>query len=361
MSDATCPNCAEPVVPGDQFCEACGVDLPVEVAAAARPADAPPAQSPEHEAGFTDVVAPAVARCSCGGTFVDGWCDSCGNRAPDPRDHVELDHGAALGLTSDKGLRYPRNEDGFAVHVAPDLRIAVVCDGVSSTVDPHLASEAASERARDHLVESPTDLLGAHRLADEAVRELSWVPRPDHGSPSCTFLAASVVGGTVWVASLGDCRGYWLPATGDEPVQVTSDDSWAQEQVDAGAMTLEEALTDRRAHVITRWLGRDADPTWRPDVRRFDAGQGGLLVLCSDGLWNYTESPQIVAEQVAKAGPNATPAMISRHLVEYALDSGGHDNVTVACLPVPAVAADPSDPADPEQVSPEPSDGSAAP
>lgn len=354
---AVCPNCAEPVVPGDQFCEACGKDLPVEVAAAERPADAPPAQSPEHEAGYTEVVRPPAAACeSCGGTFVDGWCDTCGAKEPDPRDHQEVDHGIAGAITSDKGLRYARNEDGFADHVAADLRVVVVCDGVGSTVDPEVASQTASRVALTRLVESPADHVAAHRAADDAVRDLDWTPRPEAGSPSCTYLAATVEGTTVRVASLGDCRAYWLPDDGD-PVLVTVDDSWAQEQADLGAMTLEEAMADRRAHVITRWLGRDAQPDWEPELVELDASAGGLLLLCSDGFWNYAPDPDLVAEQVAKAGPDATPLEVSQHLVAHAIEQGGHDNVTVAVLPVPVPRAEP--PTEPAS-TPEPASAAEA-
>lgn len=331
----TCPSCAEPVHPGDQFCEACGNDLPATIAEAAPPPDAPVALDPE--AG-TMATAPSgdlgPTFHACGGTFVDGWCDTCGERQPDPRDHVEVDLGAAVGAASDKGKRHRHNEDGFAVEVVdPATVIAVVCDGVSSTVRPDEASAAASEATIRRLRTDPLDFAQAQVEALAAVRAVEWTPKPGHGSPSCTFLAASVVDGKATVAGMGDCRAYWLPTQG-EPRLLTSDDSWANRQVAEGLMTAEQAMADRRAHVISRWLGRDASDDWRPTVTAVDPPGPGTLLLCSDGLWNYAPSAQEIAELIAGIGTDQPAPEIARELVQFALDSGGHDNVTVIAIHV---------------------------
>ena len=50
------------------------------------------------------------------------------------------------------------------------------------------------------------------------------------------------------------------------------------------------AYAHPEAHTITRWVGADADSVI-PTVVTFDATEPGLLVLCTDGLWNYFEDP----------------------------------------------------------------------
>ncbi len=335
MGAATCPTCAEPVISGDQFCEACGNDLPVEVAEAPRPDSAPTAPDPEADllGGATSTSRLAAEPCDCGGHYDGNWCDTCGKRRPDPRDHQEVDLVAAA-VASDKGHRYARNEDAFALDVTDDRVLAVVCDGVGSTTDPEVASALASDAALAWLRADPTDLVGAHRTADDAVRTHAYVPKGDHGSPSCTFLAATVVDGTVNVASLGDCRAYWLPLD-QESLVVTDDDSWAREQTRSGAMSWDEARADRRANVITRWLGKDADPTWEPEVVTLDVEGPGHLLLCSDGLWNYLPRPEEMAKAVLDIGLDAPPRVIAAALVQHALAAGGHDNVTVVVVPLP--------------------------
>jgi serine/threonine protein phosphatase PrpC len=58
------------------------------------------------------------------------------------------------------------------------------------------------------------------------------------------------------------------------------------------------------------------------------AGQGRLL-LCSDGLWNYLPTAVGLAELLATQPPGAGSLAIARAFTDYAIASGGHDNITV--------------------------------
>lgn len=308
-----CPDCGTVGIPGDRYCEACGAELPVT------------------EPEVTTVSSRDDPCEECGGTFVDGWCDTCGAKQPDPRDHLEVDLGVAAGCT-DRGLRHHRNEDAMALATLPDGTVAaVVSDGVSATVNPHLASQAAVEAALETLVIGK-DLPSAHQAAQAAAAATGFTPRPDRDPPSCTFLGAVVrPDGAISLASLGDCRAYWLGQDGSA-TQLTSDDSWAQEQIEAGRLTRVEAHNHVNAHVITRWLGQDADPAWAPDLVEHVPDDPGRLVLCTDGLWNHLDSPARLAGLVDLARPAARTAV---DLARFANDSGGHDNVTVIVVDVP--------------------------
>jgi hypothetical protein len=75
----------------------------------------------------------------------------------------------------------------------------------------------------------------------------------------------------------------------------------------------------------------------------------GILLVCSDGLWNYYEAPETLRELVAAGPPGETALETARRLVDAALAAGGHDNITVAvkglgaaALPAPAVEAAPA-------------------
>src|SRR5262249_18855519 len=93
-------------------------------------------------------------------------------------------------------------------------------------------------------------------------------------------------------------------------------------------MTAEEAYAQPLAHTITRWLGRDADPSWTPRLSHFDAPGAGRLVLCSDGLWNYAEEPPAVADSAG----TGDPLTVAKRLVDFANNQGGHDNITVIVI-----------------------------
>ncbi|MGK5451531.1 PP2C family protein-serine/threonine phosphatase, partial [Streptomyces radiopugnans] len=106
------------------------------------------------------------------------------------------------------------------------------------------------------------------------------------------------------------------------PARLTEDDSWAAQMVAAGLMEEAEAYADARAHAITGWLGADAYEI-DPHTASFAPDRPGVVVVCTDGLWNYAES----AEEMAAAVPadaRTHPMRSARHLVGHALDGGGH-------------------------------------
>jgi serine/threonine protein phosphatase PrpC/uncharacterized OB-fold protein len=333
----SCEVCGEPFAPGDAFCEACGGELPATgpapVAEPAAATESPAAATAPATAGATEPAPAGVACPSCGAAAepVDGYCGACGMRLPAARDHVEVELAGAAGV-SDKGKRHARNEDAMALSVAEGFMAAVVCDGVSTSIDPDIASQAAADAALAALVETH-DLEAGFLAARDAVLAVDFEPRGNLSPPSCTFLAATVAGTQVSVASHGDCRAYWC--AGSTVTQLTVDDSWAEEQVAAGVAPA-DAHAHRFAHVITRWLSRDADPEWRPRTVTFDAGGPGRLLLVSDGLWNYTIDPSQLAAAMAPApaAPADGPLCTARRLVSFANDAGGSDNITVVVVDV---------------------------
>ena len=332
VTEATtaCPTCGEPFAPGDLFCEACGSELPVTEAAA--PAVAEPEPAPA-EPSATAVTCPS---CGTVGEPVDGYCGNCGMRLPAPRDHQELVLEGAAGV-SDKGKRHARNEDAMAIAVAEGFVAAIVCDGVSTSVNPDVASQAAADAAIAVLTEN-RDLEAAYDAARAAVLATEFEPHPELSPPSCTFLAATVTDELVTLAAHGDCRAYWC--AGGVVSQLTVDDSWAEAQI-AGGLPAADAYAHRFAHVITRWLSADADPEWRPHIVPFEVPGPGRLLLVSDGLWNYTLEP---AQLVAAMGEEPTERLdLARRLVTFANDAGGSDNITVVVVDLPLTDLQPED------------------
>jgi serine/threonine protein phosphatase PrpC len=303
----------------------------------------------------TDTDVQACQRCQSPVFHDELYCEACGwkasqepERAPvpaaseAPADRQTTDLGSVAGVT-DRGRRRQRNEDAFAIAAAGDRFIAVVCDGVASTANPDQAAREAATAALSvleplvHRTEWPApesdDLLG--RAFEEAQRAVMRVPddEPDGNdlSPSTTMVVGVVGPGRVTVANIGDSRAYWLGASPSAARLLTVDDSWAQESIAEG-IAPEVAYAHPEAHTITRWVGADADSVV-PTVVTVDATEAGLLVLCSDGLWNYFEDPSRLAALVPD-WVASTPVDIARRLTDAALAAGGHDNVTVVVIPV---------------------------
>ncbi|MFB8138433.1 protein phosphatase 2C domain-containing protein [Streptomyces parvus] len=315
---------------------------------------APDPRTAEHAAAAA--AAPAAGgkvcvACRSGRVDPDGYCENCGHAQPRERDHMEQELDAVAAV-SDRGLRHHRNEDSFAVSstALPDgspAVVAIVCDGVSSASRPDEASAAAANAANESLLESLA--RGTHPqqamheaivAASEAVNALAQEPagamehdaHRHQNAPACTLVGAVMAGELLIVGWVGDSRVYWVPQDRTQPTaRLTEDDSWAAQMVAAGLMNEAEAYADERAHAITGWLGADAYEL-EPHTAAFKPDRPGLVVVCTDGLWNYAES----AEEMAAAVPadaQEHPLRGAQVLVGHALDGGGHDNVTVALLP----------------------------
>lgn len=291
--------------------------------------------------------------CRAGRVDDDGYCENCGHAQPRERDHMEQESGPVAAV-SDRGLRHHRNEDAFAIGTTalPDgspASVAIVCDGVSSATRPDDASAAASRAAGETLLAAlprgthPQQAMhDAILAASRAVNSLAAEPAtaleqaPHQNAPACTIVGAVVTSGLLIVGWVGDSRAYWVPVDRSAPpARLTEDDSWAAQMVAAGLMNEAEAYADERAHAITGWLGADAYEL-EPHTAAFKPDRPGVVVVCTDGLWNYAEA----AEEMARVVPldaATQPLHSARVLVGHALDGGGHDNVTVALVPFPAV------------------------
>lgn len=357
----TCANCGAEVAPHESFCEACGQTLTPTAAVAETPTDESPITLSRSVRGalVTDdeavVVAPRACA-NCGGEVgEDGYCTTCGTKAPRERDHYTERPSDWVAASCDRGVRHHRNEDASAVASDPDpgsRAVLVVCDGVSSSVDSDVASLAAARAARDVLVAHQAAGLGvpaslasalakgienAAALANAAVIDATaqGEDASHDNAASCTFSAAVIHQDLIVHGNIGDSRSYWIPDPGqsEEPRALSLDDSVAQEQISAGA-SREEAEAGPHAHAITKWLGVDS-PDFVPSTGSISVRCDGWLLVCSDGLWNYVSEAADLQTLIAELTANQSsgrpdPLTLAEALVKWACDQGGKDNVTVA-------------------------------
>lgn len=371
-----CPACGTPHAAGASFCEACGADLAPAgggqgaspaaydtVVSPATPQTAPAGEESPLDVGWTGALPSAsvptqpietdAPLCqACGqGRIVDGYCDNCGTPPPDPRDHFVETPATWVGGVCDIGKRHARNEDALAISAsepAGSRAVLVVCDGVSMATDSHIASLAAAVAARTTLNQplpkgvgtaeswaagAAKAMTAAVTAANDAVREAvtEEVPNP----PSCTIAAAVIEDGVVVAGNVGDSRVYWLPDAADLPArQLGQDDSYAHEQMRAG-MGRVEAENGPGAHSITRWLGTDAPDDLTPHLTTLSAAEadGGWLLVCSDGLWNYcsaADDMRTLVHNMVDQVRDESPTSLAQALVDFANEQGGRDNITVA-------------------------------
>jgi serine/threonine protein phosphatase PrpC len=284
---------------------------------------------------------------SCGSPVFDDelFCESCGVRAHGSpvlatENHRERDLGFVAAVT-DRGHRRQRNEDAFAVAAGPGRFVAVVCDGVATTANSDQAAQAAAaavHAALEPLVSSApwpgsTELAAVLEDAFAAAQRAVALVDPDEpgGSalpPSTTLVVAVGDGSRAVVANVGDSRAYWLAADSGRSRCLTVDDSGAQDLIAQGVPPA-EAQADPQAHMITRWIGADADNV-SPTITEHELTEPGILLLCSDGLWNYFEEPARLAALLPPGNP--APIAVARIMTEAALSAGGSDNIAIVTV-----------------------------
>lgn len=328
----TCGECAQPVVVGDRFCEACGAE--VGVRQGETEAGPPVCPGGDHTAGEEE------------------FCPHCGLATRTALDRVEIDLGSLAGV-SDRGHAHAFNEDAMALGSREGLgRMAAVSDGVSSSRTSERAARAAASTALEVLLAAGDEAAGGsvagqtgraphagfagdrvRAALEAAIEAVAAQGSGEYDDPACTLVAAFVGEcGEIDIGWVGDSRAYWLAETGSR--RLTRDHSWAAELLDPD---VDEAtlLADRRAHVLTRWLGPVDEAPPEPGFVEFHPDGPGVLLLCTDGLWNYLPEPVELAELALAPG---TPAERAAALTRYALDAGGRDNITVVLLPITSEA-----------------------
>ncbi len=265
---------------------------------------------------------------------------------PSSSPHLEI------GALSHPGEVREINEDRYAVGhytIEPDhipVALAIVADGIGG----HQAGEVASQITVDLLTEAIGQADGSQvietldRAVVEAGRSVSEAAGRDEslqgmGSTVATVL---IVDDRLYTVSVGDSRIYLL--RDGKLRQISIDHTWVQEAINHGILTPEEARNHPNAHVLHRHLGGDKDPL--PDFRlrlsadeddqQSEANQGmqlqagDRLLLCSDGLTDLVEDPEIQS-----ALKDHAPAEAATRLVDLARERGGHDNITVVAVRVP--------------------------
>ena len=232
---------------------------------------------------------------------------------------------------TDQGLVRKNNED--AVVFDPKTGLCLLADGMGG----YNAGEVASSMAVTFLHQALSEWLSqaANRASSKELRRtmeacVNQVNRsifsaacsnPDQAGMGTTLVAGVFLEARLVLGHIGDSRCYRL--RGHVLQQITKDHSLLQEQVDAGLMTAEQALTSPNRNLITRALG--VEDAVSVEINEHRVEPGDLYLMCSDGLSDMVLDPVIQAILNAPG----TLRQKAATLIRVANDSGGRDNITV--------------------------------
>lgn len=227
------------------------------------------------------------------------------------------------GAATDVGRVRKLNEDAYVLR--PERGLWAVADGMGGHADGRLASAIIVDalarvpppRAMQDFVQDVAGLIG------DANRRIYEISQAQGATIGATVVILLLLGGEIGCLWAGDSRIYQVRS--GRIRQVTRDHTEAQELIEQGVLTPEQAKTWPRRNVITRAIGVSDDPEL--ELARGALGPQDSFVLCSDGLTGHVGDDEILAATLAHAPQSAAQA-----LVELTLQRGATDNVTVVIV-----------------------------
>lgn len=240
-----------------------------------------------------------------------------------------------VDYSTDVGAVRESNQDSCECGLfSQDSAWVIVCDGMGGANGGNVASAVAAQEIKSFLTAGFDEnmsrenikslLLNAVSRANDAVYSMS-LEQEDLRGMGTTAVVLVATKGTLHVAHVGDSRAYLKNQDGLE--QITMDHSYVQDLVNIGQITPEEARVHPQRNIITRALG--AHEVVRCDYSCFDFAPGDVTLACSDGLSNYVDE-KLLAKYMEKYDKDGKA--LADNLIQYAVKSGGSDNITVAVM-----------------------------
>lgn len=246
-------------------------------------------------------------------------------------------HTLDIGASTHVGRR-DHNEDSYLID--RELGLVIVADGVGGHQSGEVASAITCEVMQREIA-AGCDLRTAIERANAGVLAAVQSGRGKAGMAS-TVVAARLTSSGYELAWVGDSRIYlW-----DGKLRLLSrDHSYVEQQVAAGLITREEARTHPRRNVILQAVGT-ATGSLEIGTNRGRLAPGSCLLLCSDGITDPLDSPQLCE----LLGSDGDAQQISQRLVDAAFQAGGTDNITALLVVHTGRAVDAREGRAPDQV-----------
>lgn len=233
---------------------------------------------------------------------------------------------------TDIGKVRNKNQDQAAVNAnVKDQVIAVVCDGMGG----HRSGEIASRVVMDHVL-SCFDIIPPFATPEELKKWLQEtivecdqivkrmaMQNVEHQGMGTTIVVAIFMDNKLYISHVGDSRAYILKD--GQLKQITKDHTLVNELVDRGAITPESAEHHVQKNVLTQAIGAPAE--LKPSLIEMDF-EDGLLMLCSDGLYNCLDNETI--KEILLKDTKVVEKVIE--LIDQANENGGSDNIGVAII-----------------------------
>lgn len=235
-----------------------------------------------------------------------------------------------IGKT-DLGLIRGNNEDTYLVNAQDGF--CLVADGMGGAAAGEMASQIFSQTAEEIFSVGPSsneqDIIACvqatFRKANDRILDHA-TQYPEHQGMGCTAEVLAFTASGFVIGHMGDSRTYRFRQ--GVLKQLTKDHSLVQDQIDQGLITEEQARTHSMRNVILRAVGVRPSPAL--DTLRGPVYAGDIFLLCSDGLTDMVDDPEICHV----LNLQGDLALKTEHLIDLAKKAGGKDNITVVLAEV---------------------------
>jgi len=212
--------------------------------------------------------------------------------------------------------------------------LAAVADGVGSGAKGEEASRLAVARIAEYVAQSmncyytqdPANEEAFSSALEEAAMQChaslleSAEDDPERRGMATTLTLWLGVWPQAYLLQVGDSRCYVYRE--GKLIQISRDQTMAQELIDQGVLTRTKAHNTRWAHVLSSSIGGAQSA---PVVTRIESQWNQVGLLCTDGLTKHV-SDERIAERL---GAMTSAKQVCEDLLQDALDGGGSDNITL--------------------------------
>lgn len=203
----------------------------------------------------------------------------------------------------------------------------IVADGMGGHKAGDMASKFSVETFVEQVKQSTSDnpvsiISDAIKYTNTELINLAATSE-DYRGMGTTFVVATIIGKSIYVANVGDSRLYILD---EDFSQVTRDHSFVEEMVNNGTIDRETARNHEQKNLITRAMG--GSPTVIADFFEVELAGNETIFMCSDGLSNMVEDDQIAS--VLSGSEDIIYK--AEKLIQTANNNGGKDNISLVII-----------------------------
>ena len=203
---------------------------------------------------------------------------------------------------------------------------------VSDGIGGHRGGAEASREVVQGLAASESVTpLSVSEILQSLNRRLCERGRSDPGlaAMGATVAGIGCGGRGLFAFNVGDSRVYRLD--GETLVQVTRDDSEAEDLIDAGLLERSDGARPGFLHALTQAIGgREETIEVETHIQPLRVADRTRFIVCTDGLTDMLVTTDM--QRILLAESDSGKAAVA--LFEAAMEAGGMDNITVAVIEI---------------------------